>query len=75
MYLSQILSVSLILFKGKEFLPYTCYFGNVSNISEIAEDYQCIFSFLIPCPDCHRHGELEGPFRSRLHFAAVETEP
>lgn len=59
MYISQILSVFL-LFKGKEFLPYMCYFGNVSNISEIAEDYQCILSFLTSCSDCHRHWEPGG---------------
>lgn len=57
---SQILSIFLFLFKGKEFLPYMCYLGNVPNISEIPKNYQCIFSFLIPCSDNHPHWELKG---------------
>jgi hypothetical protein len=44
------------LYKGKEFLTYRCFNGNVSNICDTAKGYKCVLPlFLMTYSNSHRY--------------------
>lgn len=58
--ISQIHSVISYSFQGQRVSVLYVLFWECVKLSEISKDYQCTFSFLVPCADSHSHQELGG---------------